>query len=376
MFLPLLVLNLATLSLSSAVDAGSPTHEATYTLRTNAACGSKSGDWEKILPDTCVPVLDTGYHVLEVVSPWPVCENGTDAKMAFFRPSTLNCDPGYRNILPLKTKEDLMNACAYIKEIGSFSFWCNGAPVLPLKPPTREAAKGGVIKHLGKGCSKSFNKPKPELHDPDTCIDIDQGYGLEFSRGATCKNGTKAMAAGFKGKGCDPTSNPLKDPFTAWDERIIGFCLPTDEIQSMAFWCDGFDGVDMGKPREKSKGKSNLRLILGLTLGLGGGLLLVTGGLLVGYKINWRFRTWVQVSDTFVLFNKLPTYTYLYLGTFWRWGWIHCLINCYILVGFKFGWILRLLNLDTKNRSTMKKKLNCSGRILLEELHASKRSRQ
>jgi hypothetical protein len=87
----------------------------------------------------------------------------------------------------------------------------------------------------------------------------------------------------------------------------------------MAFWCDGFDGVDMGKPREKSKGKSNLRLILGLTLGLGGGLLLVAGGLLVGYKINWRFRTWVQVSDTFVLFNKLATYTYLCLGTFWRW---------------------------------------------------------
>jgi hypothetical protein len=305
MFFPLLVLSLATLSLSSAVDASSPTHEATYTLRTNAACGSKSGDWEKILPDTCVPVLDTGYHVLEVVSPWPVCENGTDAKMAFFRPSTFNCDPGYNNILPLKSKEDLMNACAYIKEIGSFSFWCNGAPVLPLKPPTREAAKGGVIKYLGKGCSKSFNKPKPEMHDPDTCVDIDQGHGLEFSRRATCKNGTKAMAAGFKGKGCDPTSKPLKHPFTAWDERHIGLCLPTDEIQSMAFWCDGFDGVDMGKPREESKGKSNLQLILGLTLGLGGGLLLVAGGLLVGYKINWRFRTWVHVSDTFVLFNYL-----------------------------------------------------------------------
>jgi hypothetical protein len=138
------------------------------------------------------------------------------------------------------------------------------------------------------------------MHAPDTCIDIGEGLGLEFSRGATCKNGTKAAIAGFKGKGCDPTSEPLDKPFTVWSDMYIGHCIPTTDIRSMTFWCDGVDGVDMTKPRKKSGEKSNLGLILGLTLGLGGGLLAVVGGLVVAYNVNWHFRSWVQVRGQFM----------------------------------------------------------------------------
>jgi hypothetical protein len=73
------------------------------------------------------------------------------------------------------------------------------------------------------------------MHSPDTCIDIDEGLGLSFSRGAICRNGTKAAASGFKGKGCDPADSPLERPFMVWDDTITGMCLPTDDIRSIAF---------------------------------------------------------------------------------------------------------------------------------------------
>lgn len=47
-------------------------------------------------------------------------------------------------------------------------------------------------------------------------------------------------------------NKPLDDPFTVWHPAMSGFCVPTDEINSMSFWCDGLPGVDMRKPNRKS----------------------------------------------------------------------------------------------------------------------------
>lgn len=71
------------------------------------------------------------------------------------------------------------------------------------------------------------------------------------------------MAAGFKRTGCNPANDPLRDPFTVWDDRYIGMCIPTGEINNMAFWCDGFDGIDMSKARKMKRGN------LGVDFGTG-----------------------------------------------------------------------------------------------------------
>jgi hypothetical protein len=134
-----------------------------------------------------------------------------------------------------------------------------------------------------------------ERHLPDTCIDIDEGLGLSFMSTAMCKNGTNAMIAGFKGKDCDPTNKPLDDPFTVWHPAMSGFFVPTDEINSMSFWCDGLPGVDMRKPNRKAANGPNLGLILGITIPVSVTFLLVMG-FAVAYSINYHFRMKVKVS--------------------------------------------------------------------------------
>lgn len=197
-----------------------------------------------------------------------------------------------------------MNTCNMLMMTGSLGFVCDGIKADPPandEPPAKDGdqtSDGGLIAYKTKKCS-AFNKPPATFHAPDTCIPVNEGRGLEFTQPATCKNGTKAIIAGFKGKNCDPTADPLKEPFTKWDDRIVGFCVPTEDIRSMTFWCDGLDGVDMTKPGGWKKGGrnaggSNMGLILGLSLGLGGGVLILAGILLLAYNINSQFRAQVQ----------------------------------------------------------------------------------
>jgi hypothetical protein len=290
----LLLLSLAILSLSS--DVPNNMTAVDYHLERSNRCILQFGRYTKAFPDTCISIAYEGYQILRVLRDWPLCSNGTDAKFGIFEAS--NCEGSMAK--PLLDKENIDRKCVGLKPSwGSFSFWCDGPEPLEYKPPTDEQRKGGLFLFPGDDCTM-YTKPEPKYHAPDTCVDIRQGQGLEFIKPATCKNGTRAMAAGFKEKGCDPTDEPLKDPFSEWDDSYMGICIPTDDIQSMAFWCDGFDGIDMTKARKKG---GNLGLILGLSLGLGG-LVVLGGGLVVAYYTNWHFRTWVQVSDLKSYFGK------------------------------------------------------------------------
>jgi hypothetical protein len=126
----LLILSLVSLTISSATNTNSPT-AASYKLNKQNQCGSPYGSWEQILPDTCVPVLNSGYQILDVRGPWPLCANGTEAKAAFFWPGSNNCDPSDgRMIEPLSTKKEVMGVCTFLALVGSFSFWCDGPPII------------------------------------------------------------------------------------------------------------------------------------------------------------------------------------------------------------------------------------------------------
>ncbi|KAH8807269.1 hypothetical protein F5884DRAFT_788850 [Xylogone sp. PMI_703] len=267
-------------------------------VRLSKGSCSRSTPETTIPVDVCVPIADTAYKSgsLEISDPWPICSNGEDAKLAYYWPQGTRCEEAALNTLA--TKKESMNMCNILMMTGSLGFVCDGLKVVtpPKKEPARKPSKGGVIKYEKKGCSKK-NKPAATYHAPDTCLSVNEGMGLEFTQPAVCKNGTAALIAGFKGDNCDPTSSPLKDPFTKWDDRVVGWCVPTDEIRSMTFWCDGLDGVDMTKPGGwKQAKKGNFVLILSLILGIGGGLLLLFAGLLLAYRINYHFRTWVNAK--------------------------------------------------------------------------------
>lgn len=298
---------------------------ATYKFNHENYCKASFGaNWLQTLPDTCIPTIDvTGrrFNTLEVIYEWPVCENGTEAKLGVFDyVGDTYCDGRYLKKL-VEKKHVLYKGCFHLEPgVGSLSFWCEGPTPLERKEPTEEERKGGLRKYTREECD-TVDKPKPEFYAVDTCIDLVEGNGLEFSRPATCKNGTRAMAAGFKGKGCNPTDQPLKDPFTVWDDRYVGMCIPTNKLNSMAFWCDGFDGIDMTKSNRR---KSNLGLILGLSLGVGG-LVVIGGGVIAAYYTNWHFRTWVQVRTCSRAFQKMNAN--LMIGTFPGRRWIHCFVN-------------------------------------------------
>jgi hypothetical protein len=253
--------------------------------------------------DTCIPVINSVYQLIKVVDAWPTCSDGSDARFATFGFQNGKCDAN-GDMNPLEDKKDYLNTCAWMGLTGSFAFWCDGAVY---KEPERDGkdhtSTGGVLQWNEKKCSRN-TKPQPRYYKPDTCIDVKKGLGLELTGTATCKNGTKALVAGFAGNGCDPTSNPLEDPFTTWDDRMAGFCLPTDEINSMSFWCDGFDDIDMNKPKSaKKSGSSHLGLIIGLSVGIGGTLFIILG-LVVAYSVNYHFRERVKVCCHYRVFIK------------------------------------------------------------------------
>lgn len=65
-----------------------PNRVAEYKLNHENYCTSSFGaTWTRTLPDTCIPAIDDNgrrYNTLEVINQWPVCENGTDAKLGVF----------------------------------------------------------------------------------------------------------------------------------------------------------------------------------------------------------------------------------------------------------------------------------------------------
>jgi len=81
----------------------------------------------------------------------------------------------------------------------------------------------------------------------DTFLSV--GDGLEITLPAYCANGTKALVARFRGKDCDPTADPLPEPLAKVDDLGVRACVDTSELGSLAFWCDGVPGVDLGKQK-------------------------------------------------------------------------------------------------------------------------------
>lgn len=298
-----------TLFLGLATATSSPPISSAKITLNEASCDNVPDNHATIRslrgPEQCVQVKDTKFKSLQFFpesSSWPVCGDWTFAELLLFD-SDAGCDPNKDDKHTVITVTESY-PCVDLEGTGSFSFWCDDerdSAIRFLEPEPEDdvdsqkdqTKEGGMLKYSKKGCNKRA-KPKPEYHLPDTCVDVNEGLGLSFTRTAVCANGTNALITGFKGKGCDPTDKPLSEPFTKWSKFMAGFCIPTDGINSMTFWCDGLEGVDMEKPN-RSSSSGNLGLIIGLSVGLGS-LLFIVMGLVVAYNINYHFRMKVKVS--------------------------------------------------------------------------------
>jgi hypothetical protein len=107
-------------------------------------------------------------------------------------------------------------------------------------------------------CGKGHSTAKP-FHVPvDRCVNI-PNQGLKIQKPATCANGTRALWARWPEKRC---SNGTLDPeyglVPIWF-KDIGTFLDVKKFESMAFWCDGFNGTfpkhDEKKPDNADKSK-------------------------------------------------------------------------------------------------------------------------
>jgi hypothetical protein len=190
MLLPFtLLLSLTSLTLTSFITLN-PFSHAKFKLRKEYTCNIHiKGDWDHMPPDTCIPTTDNGWNSIDVRQ-WPVCSNDTDAKLAFFGPlynhycdsspdPSLDPRRGGGRFMKLESKDEVLNKCGRILgRVGSISFWCEGPPAVDLPPTWEEKRKGAVIKYPGENCDRA-NKLVLELYEPDTCIDINEGLGIE-----------------------------------------------------------------------------------------------------------------------------------------------------------------------------------------------------
>ncbi|MCJ1441043.1 MAG: hypothetical protein MMC23_001529 [Stictis urceolatum] len=149
--------------------------------------------------------------------------------------------------------------------------------------PTPDAPKGksgGVFFMYPKADCK-IDRGRPFLIRPiDKCFNIEESLSLKTP--ARCANGTNAQIAKFAGKKC---TNPLKDPLMEVESSLVGKCMNTHEVASMAFWCDGVPGIDLTENQGKHCGSGKKH---GMGIGIGFGVVFVFA--LIGGSIHFMWN--------------------------------------------------------------------------------------
>lgn len=121
-------------------------------MNKHSRCVTSFDRWDRPAPEQCIVVKGTEYLSLEVIKPWPVCENGTEAKFALFGTMSGTCDPKQDQLgilRPLLSKSDVLFKCVDLLDVGSFAWWCDGVKPLPPLRTRRKRVPWSRIRRRG-----------------------------------------------------------------------------------------------------------------------------------------------------------------------------------------------------------------------------------
>jgi hypothetical protein len=191
--------------------------------------------------DTCHTTRDFGLRIDEVA----ICKNGTRAQWARF--SDDKCQSPMTEDSLIDINDNDLRKCQALGDwvanrpngrpnswkVGSMSFHCNGIPEPEDDIPKAQPAAISV-----DACqiypATSYSPPNFRYPEPDTCID-QYGSRLKLYENAICPNGTSAILAQYRWRGCLGTP----ECFTEIGDEMLDQCLITDNFQSFSFMCTG-----------------------------------------------------------------------------------------------------------------------------------------
>lgn len=262
---------------------------------------------QSLAVDTCHTTRDFGLRISEVAT----CKNGTRAQWARFSDdkckSPLSEDPlmdiNDNDLRQCKPLGDWVahrpnGAPPNTWKVGSMAFYCDGIP-----EPEDDIPKPQPAAISADACQNvpvtPYSPPTFRYPEPDTCID-QYGSRLKIYENAICPNGTSAILAQYRFRGCSGTPQC----FTEIGDEMLDQCLATETFQSFSFMCTGViqrpvaqpirwqPRIDRGRER-----KATAILIAGIVM-LTIGILLVVGMILrIVFKDEKR-RAKVTVSSS------------------------------------------------------------------------------
>lgn len=109
--------------------------------------------------------------------------------------------------------------------------------------PEPEPTKAHISGYSEQRCQRFPRRPvNSTMEHVDTCVQTSAYQSVSVNLRAVCGNGTEALIATYSRPGCDPENMVSLGPI---DQR----CVPTNNINSLVFWCKGFQpksGTDDG----------------------------------------------------------------------------------------------------------------------------------
>lgn len=255
--------------------------------------GFNANQKRSLAVDTCHTTRDFGLRIEQVAT----CKNGTRAQWARF--SDEKCQsPMLDN--PLVDINDIeLRVCKPLGDwipsrannglspnswkVNSMAFHCDGVQEpkddIPKAQPAAISADACQVDQVVPVVQ--YSPPTFRYPEPDTCID-QYGSRLKIYENAICPNGTSAILAQYRWRGCSGTPQC----FTEIEDKMLDQCLTTDNFQSFSFMCTGVIQRPIAQPirwqpsvNRGEQRKAKAILIAGIVM-LTVGILLVLGAVL------------------------------------------------------------------------------------------------
>jgi hypothetical protein len=238
-----------------------------FSSNSQSCSPSESQTTLSIAPETCLQGDYPLHHNL-IVDTDPVCANGHVPVLLLYSNRGCTGRPSWNtNRKGLEIPHSCLSGTGttYWSLIFRCGIWATltdgGDAYLDAEPPGRVPKDGPAVPALIEthflSCSaQTVGGPKKIEVPVDRCM-RKSTWKMMIHRFPVCANGTRAMWARFPGDKCNG-GELVEDGLVDLADSNLGQCLDThyigrQEMGSMAFWCDGFQGRDPWPEKEKKE---------------------------------------------------------------------------------------------------------------------------